>query len=895
MLVLSNATERTLTVLKIGRYNFKISNRINNFLSGGIMSKRLTIFLIVLLGIVLVLAQTTRSEIKLIATKVEMNGQVKLTWTKARTGNNTTQYNLYRALYPDTVGIIVSTSSDTSFVDQVPPTMSPLNQYYGYKVVAKTGTTLELSNVVFVSVPGLPPIGSFHLDGKIDSGKVKLSWQVPPINTPIEYYLVFGMMLGSLDMVKIDSTKNLVSVTDVPPVPPGAKQMFNYFVRAKVQGGDFLQSTSVQLTVENKIPRDEVKFVSVPNMNGQKNIPYLYTAKAVSSDPTAVIRYSPYTMMNSLFAYKIDSVTGVVDWTPSAKGIYPFALLAKSNKGGYSVQTFSVAVAGGNGIIQGKVTDTLNAGIANTIIEIYKTENSTLLSFAYSVRTDPNGNYRINRVDPGNYKLRANAPSTKFQSQWYDGKREVSLADVVAVIDSPAVSLANFKLRGGVSIAPKVHISGSVTDTVGIAINGADSRVIFVRVEFALNFGSGMNAALENFRKYFEYNLLSDFRLEGNSEYVVKAKVDSLGKYKVELSPGGYIAFARAKGYAAEFFKGQTNFLSADVIRAEKDSAGVNFTLSPLPPVVLGEIKGAVVDSGKNVFVPSRVIAMRDGWRIQDLQRIGKAYITDTDSLLGTYKFSELLPGTYVVMALPLGNYPPAFYSTDTANIRWKRATKIVINGNSVDNINIYVRPLGPTNSGFTGIYGNVNVTGGNTAANGSSKSGAAVYAYRNGEIAGYALTNFEGTYAIGGLAPGQYSVFVDKAGYNESNTVNVNASYDINGNPLPGITNFTIDGTLGVTEKISTVLPSSYVLEQNFPNPFNPSTSIRFSVPIAGKVALKVYNLIGQEVTSLVNGYKDAGEYTVTFNASTLSSGVYFYRLESGSFNVVKKMLLIK
>ena len=868
------------------------------------MNKRLTIILLALLGVVLLLAQTTKSEIKLVATKIEMNGQVKLLWTKAHNADNTTQYNLYRATYSDTVGTIMYTGSDTLFVDQVPPTMSPLPQIFAYRVVAKTGVNVEVSNVFLVQLPGLPPYGTFRLEGKIDSGKVKLLWQVPPVNTPVSYYLVYralanGIIAPSLENAElIDSTQNQYSITKVPDVSLGGHLIYTFVVRAKLSTGVFLTSTFLNLTIENKIPRDNIKFVSIPNQNAQMNVPYIYTAKAVSSDPTAVIRYFGWGQNQMGWPvtenFKIDSITGVVTWTPQLKGLIKIAITAKSNKGGVAKQEFVVSASGGNGIIQGKITDTLNVGIPNAIIEVYKTETSTNLSFAYSVRTDPNGNYRIHRVDPGNYKLRANAPSTKYQSQWYDGKREVSLADIVTVIDSPAVSIANFKLRGGVMNAAKVKINGTVTDTTGFAINGAETRVVFVRAEFALNFGSGMNAGLENFRKYFEYNMHGDFRLEGNSEYVIKAKVDSLGNYSVLLPPGGYIAFARAKGYAVEFYNEQSNILSADIFRAHNDTVGIDFTLSPLPPVVLGEIKGSVLDSVKDIVVPSRVLAFRDGWRYNDMHRIGRSYITDTDSL-GMYKFGELLPGTYIVMALPLGNYAPAFYSTDTMNVRWKRATRIEVNGNSVDNIDIYVKQFGPSGNGFTAITGTVSIMGGNGMMNGSNRAGAVVYAYRNGEAVGYSFTNAEGNYAITGLSPGQYSVFVDKAGYNESNVASVNASYDINGSPLSGTANFTINGVLSVTENKNSVRPTQYMLNQNYPNPFNPSTTIKYSLPNNGNITLKVYNLIGQEVATLINSYQTSGEYAVTFNASNLSSGVYFYRLESGSFNVVKKMLLMK
>ena len=88
---------------------------------------------------------------------------------------------------------------------------------------------------------------------------------------------------------------------------------------------------------------------------------------------------------------------------------------------------------------------------------------------------------------------------------------------------------------------------------------------------------------------------------------------------------------------------------------------------------------------------------------------------------------------------------------------------------------------------------------------------------------------------------------------------------------------------------------PESFSLEQNYPNPFNPTTTINYSIASAGKVELKVYDLLGREVMTLVNDFKNAGSHSVLFNALNLSSGVYFYRINSGSFSDVKKMILVK
>jgi len=88
---------------------------------------------------------------------------------------------------------------------------------------------------------------------------------------------------------------------------------------------------------------------------------------------------------------------------------------------------------------------------------------------------------------------------------------------------------------------------------------------------------------------------------------------------------------------------------------------------------------------------------------------------------------------------------------------------------------------------------------------------------------------------------------------------------------------------------------PLAFRLEQNYPNPFNPSTKISFSVPTSGFITLKVYNVLGQEVSTLVNRVVEAGIHSVDFNAAQFNSGIYFYSLEAGDINQIKKMTLIK
>jgi hypothetical protein len=89
--------------------------------------------------------------------------------------------------------------------------------------------------------------------------------------------------------------------------------------------------------------------------------------------------------------------------------------------------------------------------------------------------------------------------------------------------------------------------------------------------------------------------------------------------------------------------------------------------------------------------------------------------------------------------------------------------------------------------------------------------------------------------------------------------------------------------------------IPSNYELVQNYPNPFNPVTKIQYSVPQSSLVTVKVYDVLGKEIEILIKEEKPAGEYELTWNATERPSGVYFYRLQAGSFIQTKKMILLK
>ncbi len=127
-----------------------------------------------------------------------------------------------------------------------------------------------------------------------------------------------------------------------------------------------------------------------------------------------------------------------------------------------------------------------------------------------------------------------------------------------------------------------------------------------------------------------------------------------------------------------------------------------------------------------------------------------------------------------------------------------------------------------------------------------------------------------------------------------EYNTDSPAYTLGVNGEPVGALTWWGIP-LLDVRNKQNETAPLKFELSQNYPNPFNPSTSIQYSVSSGQKVTLKVYNILGEEVTALVSEHKPSGKYVVVFDGNKLASGVYFYCLRAGSFVSTKRMVLLK
>jgi hypothetical protein len=246
---------------------------------------------------------------------------------------------------------------------------------------------------------------------------------------------------------------------------------------------------------------------------------------------------------------------------------------------------------------------------------------------------------------------------------------------------------------------------------------------------------------------------------------------------------------------------------------------------------------------------------------------------------------------------------------------------KMGINCLALDGTNVYVGTNGngvylSTNNGINWTQEDTRLT--NTSVNSIVTSGTNIFAGTNSGVFlstnhgtnwlqinnGLTDTNIfsfavSGTSVFAGTGSGVFQ-YIDKnwkqTGLNNMSiySLAVNETFIFAGGDIGGVWKRPLSELVYVAKEENKV-PKNYSLSQNYPNPFNPSTNIKYSIPKSSLVSIKVYSILGNEIKTLVNEEKPAGNYDLTWNASSLPSGVYFYRIYAGSFVETKKMILMK
>jgi len=656
----------------------------------------------------------------------------------------------------------------------------------------------------------------------------------------------------------LSGRSNVVNILVTPPPPPPPPPTPTNLVATLIPGGPNTQGVAVKL-----------------NWNGGRGA---WTYR-ISRSPEDTLHYN--TAGNT-------PETTFVDFGVHPGTRYYYYVKSYGTNGGVSgrsnvVNILVVAPPRHQGTIRGTVIDdSTNAPIRRVNIQFFRVAGPSW-NCPPPVLTDSLGRYSA-LLDTGRYIIRANPMcehnTTCYRPEYYNNCPEPSCATVVILAES-STFVANFGLS---RLTPPsyAYVNGNVKDTANHPLRNA--RVSLMRTVQEMNYLASLG--------FIPGIGDEEFTLDGVGHtrgVIWTGWTDSLGNYRARvISNRNYLALASKEGFLPQYYNHKPTVETADTIRVTRDTSGFNFNLA-VRPVPNNSVSGRVRDSS-NIGVPSRIVLI-PARNIFPPTPWGTRY-GHTDSL-GNYTIAGVEAGRYFVMAMPFSNYAAAFYKVNACGvIRIQDADTVNIAGN-VTGINICVR--GVHHDGLTLVGGRIRST------NNALLAGVRVVAVdAQGEVVGIGITDAGGVYQLDAVAAGAVTVIADQYGYS-SNLVMLNITQ--NTFNLDNV-NITLSPSSPTSVGDPGVVPDRFALDQNYPNPFNPDTKISYSLSAPSVVTLTVFNILGQEVATLVNGNSAAGTFQAVWNGKdnlgrAVSSGVYMYKLHatagSTEFLQTRKMLLLK
>lgn len=372
--------------------------------------------------------------------------------------------------------------------------------------------------------------------------------------------------------------------------------------------------------------------------------------------------------------------------------------------------------------------------------------------------------------------------------------------------------------------------------------------------------------------------------------YIIDStSTDTNGYYSLSLPKGNYTLAAEKEGYQTTFYGNTFDPYIAYPIEIDSGQT-VNLNLQlPFIGNTGYSISGSLLDSAGNFLVNKGVVVIRKGTHTPTLLK-GNAALVDSNVYSafvrpdGSYSVTVRDTSYYYVQGFS-DYYLPSYYNEEgLPAVFWQDADSVFID-QILYNKNIILK----RDSSYGGgkVLGNLVIP----FKESDQFDGISVFAKSidNGTLYSYNFVQRDGYFRVGNLPYGRYQLIAQKIGYpfgySEPFLID---SLNQNVNNISIIFNTSSAGD-------SPQIPETIILYQNFPNPFNPSTVIRWQISTNSIVKLKVFDILGNEVANLINDEMSAGVYELTFNADNLPSGFYFYQLSAGDFIKTRKMILIK
>jgi hypothetical protein len=485
-------------------------------------------------------------------------------------------------------------------------------------------------------------------------------------------------------------------------------------------------------------------------------------------------------------------------------------------------------------------------------------------------------------INDGNEILRIDSLSTKQSFYIIDFENSQQLPIYINPNDTVRlnITLTNFY---------NITISDT-TDTVWVYSNDPESpRDLRIKIDFFDDdYGDCIGlitdealSPLADSRIYFLYYGL----------YLFDSTItDATGKYAALLPKGNYIIAAEKENYRV-MFSGNTPdpYFAQNVTLDSGQTINVDLSLSSLVNSGLS-VSGVVVDSVYGTPLNKGVVIVRKGTHTPTLLKQNRLA---TDSSVyagfinsdGSYNIIVEDSGYYFVQGYA-GYYLPTYFNNqNAASVFWQDADSVLVNQSLVSK-NLYLER--DSSYGGGGAYGYVSLP----FLEGQALDGITVLAksLTNDKLYSYNFGKNDGRFYLNNLPYGSYQLVAQKVGFPNA----VSEIFTISPQNQSQ-NNLTIQFTLTDVEVEDNFIPTEIKLYPNYPNPFNPTTTVSFSLPSSQIVNIKVYNLLGEEVAEISNQIFSAGLNEVNFNANGLASGVYIVSLEANSMRLAQKITLMK
>ena len=501
------------------------------------------------------------------------------------------------------------------------------------------------------------------------------------------------------------------------------------------------------------------------------------------------------------------------------------------------------ATGGGGATIAGKVTE---AGTDSPLSGVYVILVSTSSFNVQSTETDAEGNYSA-EVFPGEYIIYFRALQDYFP-QFYNDARHVWEATRISLNDGENIGQIDAALIP-MGEFTEFTVSGNVSNTSGSPLNA--------RVDIFISKDD------RPVRKHL--HAMTD----GNGDFSIKVRENC------EI-----VVFAQARNYFGEFYNNAFSREDAERILVTGDISDIDFVLDEMEDgnsSIAGKVSNSEGDPVAAMVLAIKLGEPRTG-RYSNLRDITED---------GNYSFEKLHPGDYILFIVPDGGYLPTFYNEDGNQTNlWQDASTLTLNENTnLSDRNIVVSPIPdmPSN-GIAQLDGNIKDNLGQPVGD----VYVSVHNDRN-ELVQYTFSDADGNYEVENLVPGFYSISCSNYGLSSEQESDLYIGID-NANSA----NFVLTPDTPVSVDENKII-NKYELQQNYPNPFNPSTTINFSLKEGGNVQIKVFDILGSEVATILNKNLVKGNYDIGFNASELPSGIYIYQLKSKNITLSRKMMLMK